>query len=158
MAISSRQKVSARPLCSHSRPEAPLKDWAEMGDGRPGLWHADNGSQRPPSFHASSGGVGGGVGMGRGHMTLSGPVVSVPRGRIRADFPPADAVGCTWREACAHRRRQGRTQSQQRATDATANTAEMKNKTSAVRCEGTGRVGRGGSYPARCPGRRSAPG
>lgn len=34
---------------------------------------------------------------GRGHMTLSGPVVSVPRGRIRADFPPADAVGSTWR-------------------------------------------------------------
>lgn len=30
-------------------------------------------------------------------MTLSGPVVSVPRGRIRADFPPADAVGSTRR-------------------------------------------------------------
>lgn len=38
------------------------------------------------------GGQGGG-----GHMTLSGPVVGVPRGRIRTDFPPADAVGSTWR-------------------------------------------------------------
>lgn len=62
---------------------------------------------------------------------MSRPVVSVPRARIRADFPQADAVGCARREACAHRRR-WRTQSRQRATDATANTAEMENKRSAA--------------------------
>lgn len=59
---------------------------------------------RGPSFRASSGGGGEGllwwgraVARGGGHMTLSGPVVSVPGGRIRADFPPADAAGSTWR-------------------------------------------------------------